>query len=76
MPDYGRLRTQATRQLPGGGRTVATQPAESFKADTQVFGLYTVGTRGPVTGWLPDAQPLSALNVNSLVLQVPKREWP
>jgi hypothetical protein len=74
MPDYGALRTQAIRQLPGGGRTVATQAAESFKADTQVFGLYTVGTRGPVPGWLPDAQPLSALNVNSLVLQVPKSE--
>ncbi|MFF7335880.1 DUF4331 domain-containing protein [Streptomyces sp. NPDC008163] len=74
MPDYGRLRAQAVRQLPGGGRTVATQAAESFKVDTQVFGLYTVGTRGPVPGWLPDAQPLSALNVNSLVLQVPKSE--
>ncbi|MEV2258590.1 DUF4331 domain-containing protein [Streptomyces anulatus] len=74
MPDYGKLRTQAVRQLPGGGRTLATQAAESFKVDTQVFGLYTVGTRGPVPGWLPDAQPLSALNVNSLVLQVPKSE--
>jgi hypothetical protein len=74
MPDYGTLRTQAIRQLPGGGQTVATQAAESFKADTQVFGLYTVGTRGPVPGWLPDAQPLSALNVNSLILQVPKSE--
>ncbi|MFD9428403.1 MULTISPECIES: DUF4331 domain-containing protein [unclassified Streptomyces] len=74
MPDYGRLRTRATRDLPGGGRTVATQAAESFKADTQVFGLFTLGTSGPVPGWLPDAQPLSALNVNSLVLQVPKSE--
>lgn len=74
MPDYGKLRNQATRQLPGGGRTVATQAAEAFKADTQVFGLYTVGTSGPVPGWLPDAQPLSALNVNSLILQVPKKE--
>ncbi|WP_330172437.1 DUF4331 domain-containing protein [Streptomyces sp. NBC_01498] len=74
MPDYGRLRTQAVRELPGGGRTVATQAAEAFKADTQVFGLYTLGTRGPVPGWLPDAQPLSVLNVNSLVLQVPKRD--
>ncbi|MGY3681008.1 DUF4331 domain-containing protein [Streptomyces sp. TE33382] len=74
MPDYGRLRAQATRDLPGGGRTVATQAADSFKADTQVFGLFTVGTSGPVPGWLPDAQPLSALNVNSLVLQVPKSE--
>ncbi|KIF76344.1 hypothetical protein QR77_25595 [Streptomyces sp. 150FB] len=74
MPDYGRLRTQAVRQLPGGGRTVATQSADSFKADTQVFGLYALGTRGPVPGWLPDAQPLSVLNVNSLVLQVPKSD--
>ncbi|MCX4522812.1 DUF4331 domain-containing protein [Streptomyces anulatus] len=74
MPDYGKLRNQATRQLPGGGRTVATQAAEAFKADTQVFGLYTVGTSGPVPGWLPDAQPLSALNVNSLILQVPKKD--
>ncbi|MGW8883107.1 DUF4331 domain-containing protein [Streptomyces sp. NPDC055749] len=74
MPNYGKLRTQATRDLPGGGRTVATQAADSFKADTQVFGLFTLGTSGPVPGWLPDAQPLSALNVNSLVLQVPKSE--
>lgn len=74
MPDYGKLRSQATRELPGGGRTVAGQVADSFKADSQVFGLYTVGTRGPVPGWLPDAQPLSALNVNSLVIQVPKSE--
>lgn len=74
MPNYGKLRTQAIRNLPGGGRTVATQAAESFKADTQVFGLFVAGTSGPVPGWLPDAQPLSALNVNSLVLQVPKSE--
>ncbi|WP_329077652.1 DUF4331 domain-containing protein [Streptomyces niveus] len=74
MPNYGKLRTQAIRSLPGGGRTVATQAAESFKADTQVFGLFVAGTSGPVPGWLPDAQPLSALNVNSLVLQVPKSE--
>ncbi|MEE4492362.1 DUF4331 domain-containing protein [Streptomyces sp. BE230] len=74
MPDYGKLRGQAIRTLPDGGRTLASQSADSFKADSQVFGLYTVGTRGPVPGWLPDAQPLSALNVNSLVIQVPKRE--
>jgi hypothetical protein len=74
MPDYAKLRTQATRALPGGGRTLATHAADTFKADTQVFGLYTIGTRGPVPGWLPDAQPLSALNVNSIVLQVPKRD--
>ncbi|MCT2542002.1 DUF4331 domain-containing protein [Streptomyces atratus] len=74
MPDYGKLRAQAIRELPGGGQTLASQVADSFKADTQVFGLYTVGTRGPVPGWLPDAQPLSVLNVNSLIIQVPKSE--
>lgn len=74
MPDYGKLRREATRQLPGGGRTVAGQSAEAFKADTESFGLYTVGTAGPVRGWLPDAQPLSVLNVNSLVVQVPKKD--
>lgn len=73
MPDYGKLREEATRQLPGGGRTLAGQSAEAFKADSEVFGLYTVGTAGPVRGWLPDAQPLSALNVNSLIVQVPKK---
>lgn len=74
MPDYGRLRAQAIRKLPGGGQSLATQAADAFKTNTQVFGLYTVGTAGPVPGWLPDANPLSALNVNSLVLQVPKPE--
>ncbi|NLU74148.1 DUF4331 domain-containing protein [Streptomyces sp. HNM0575] len=73
MPDYGGLRREAVRRLPGGGRALAGQSAEAFKADTEVFGLYTVGTAGPVRGWLPDAQPLSALNVNSLILQVPKK---
>ncbi|MFE3737250.1 DUF4331 domain-containing protein [Streptomyces sp. NPDC059134] len=74
MPAYDRLRNQATRELPGGGRTLATQAADSFKFDTQVLGPYVLGTRGPVPGWLPDAQPLSVLNVNSIVLQVPKRD--
>lgn len=74
MPDYGRLRQQAERQLPGAGKTLAGQAAEAFKADSETFGLYTVGTAGPVRGWLPDAQPLSVLNVNSLVLQVPKED--
>lgn len=74
MPDYGKLRGEAVRDLPEGGRTLAGQSAEAFKADSEVFGLYVSGTAGPVRGWLPDAQPLSVLNVNSLVLQVPKEE--
>ncbi|GAA1142469.1 hypothetical protein F4556_005926 [Kitasatospora gansuensis] len=74
MPDYGALRGEATRSLPGGGRTLAGQIAEPFVADTRVFGLFTVGTVGPVPGALPAAGPLSALNVGALVLQLPKRE--
>ncbi|WP_326687379.1 DUF4331 domain-containing protein [Streptomyces sp. NBC_01795] len=74
MPNYAKLRREATRDLPGGGRTLAGQSAEAFKADSETFGLYTAGSAGPVRGWLPDAQPLSVLNVNSLVLQVPKED--
>ncbi|MCY0950456.1 DUF4331 domain-containing protein [Streptomyces sp. H27-S2] len=74
MPNYSALRNQAVRKLPSGGQTLATQAADAFKADTQVFGLYTVGTAGPVPKWGPDANPLSALNVNSLILQVPKKD--
>ena len=74
MPDYPKLREQAVEELPGGGRTLAGQSAESFKANTQVFGLYTAGTAGPVPQWGPDATPLAALNVNSLIVQVPKKQ--
>lgn len=74
MPDYGALRAEATRTLPGGGRTVATQTAESFFIDTRVVGLFVLGTIGPVPGALPGPNPLSAVNVSSLILQVPKRE--
>lgn len=74
MPDYGALRSQATVALPGGGRTVAGQEAESFVADARVFGLFVLGTAGPVPGALPASNPLAVLNVNSLVLQVPKTE--
>jgi len=74
MPDYRALRTQATVPLPGGGRTVAAQEAESFIADARVFGLFVLGTVGPVPGALPAADPLAATNVNTLVLQLPKRD--
>ncbi|EST32905.1 hypothetical protein N566_19775 [Streptomycetaceae bacterium MP113-05] len=74
MPDYPALRREAIEELPGGGKALAGQSAESFKANTQAFGLYTVGTAGPVPQWGPDATPLAALNVNSLVIQVPKKQ--
>jgi hypothetical protein len=74
MPDYGALRRAAVQPLPGGGQALAAQSADSFQADVRVFGLYAAGTVGPVPGWLPAGNPLSALNVNSLVLQLPKKE--
>ncbi|MCX4745214.1 DUF4331 domain-containing protein [Kitasatospora sp. NBC_01287] len=74
MPDYGALRDQATTRLPGGGRSIATQSAESFQADARVFGYFILGSAGPVPGYLPAANPLAAVNVSSLILQVPKRE--
>ncbi|MEV0530963.1 DUF4331 domain-containing protein [Kitasatospora sp. NPDC050463] len=74
MPDYGALRDQATTALPGGGRTVAAQTAESFQADARVFGYFIAGTAGPVPGYVPAANPLAAVNVSSLILQVPKSE--
>ncbi|MDH6122541.1 hypothetical protein ABH930_006820 [Kitasatospora sp. GAS204A] len=74
MPDYRTLRDQATTALPGGGRSVAAQTAESFQADSRVFGYFILGTAGPVPGYLPAANPLAAVNVSSLILQVPKSE--
>ncbi|MFD6431531.1 DUF4331 domain-containing protein [Streptomyces venezuelae] len=74
MPDYKKLRSQAVEKLSGGGRALASQSADAFKANTQAFGLYTAGTAGPVPKWMPDANPLKQLNVNSLVVQVPKKE--
>jgi hypothetical protein len=74
MPDYPGLRKEAEEQLPGGGKTVAGQSAEAFKADTALFGLYLAGTAGGPLKYAPDGQALSFLNVNSLVLQVPKKD--
>lgn len=74
MPDYGKLRAGTVRKLPGGGQTVAGQAAEQFVTDGRVFGLFVLGTAGPVPGALSAANPLPAANVNSLIIQVPKSE--
>ncbi len=67
MPDYGRLRDQATVQLPGGGQTVATQAADPFFLDLRVFDLLYGGNLKE-TG----QNTLAGYNVNSIALQVPK----
>ncbi|MFI5643260.1 DUF4331 domain-containing protein [Kitasatospora sp. NPDC051705] len=67
MPDYGRLRNQATVQLPGGGQTVATQAADPFFLDLRVFDLLYGGNLSEV-----GQNTLAGYNVNSLSIQVPK----
>ncbi|MFE2913529.1 DUF4331 domain-containing protein [Kitasatospora indigofera] len=67
MPDYGRLRSQATVQLPGGGQTVATQAADPFFLDLRVFDLLYGGNLTE-TG----QNTLAGYNVNTLSIQVPK----
>ncbi|MCM2419122.1 DUF4331 domain-containing protein [Streptomyces sp. RKAG293] len=67
MPNYGRLRNQATKQLPGGGQTVATQAADPFFLDLRVFDLLYGGNLSE-TGH----NTLNGYNVNTLSIQVPK----
>ncbi|WP_405581758.1 DUF4331 domain-containing protein [Streptomyces sp. NBC_01190] len=67
MPDYARLRGQATRPLPGGGRTVASQAADPFFLDLRVFDLLYGGNLSE-TGH----NTLNGYNVNTVAIQVPK----
>ncbi|AUG75691.1 hypothetical protein CFP65_0742 [Kitasatospora sp. MMS16-BH015] len=69
MPDYGKLRDQATVQLPGGGQTVATQAADPFFLDLRVFDLLYGGNLAEV-----GQNTLAGYNVNTLSIQVPKSE--
>lgn len=69
MPDYGKLRDQAVRKLPGGGTSFVGQADDPFFLDLRVFDLVygkdlsEVG-RDTVAGY----------NVNSVALQVPSAE--
>jgi Domain of unknown function (DUF4331) len=67
MPDYGTLRDQAIKDLPGGGRVYAGQAAESFFLDLRVFDLLYGGN---LTETKQDT--LNGYNVNTLAIQVPK----
>ncbi|WP_254552168.1 DUF4331 domain-containing protein [Kitasatospora sp. MMS16-BH015] len=69
MPDYGKLRDQATVQLPGGGQTVATQAADPFFLDLRVFDLLYGGNLSEV-----GQNTLAGYNVNTLSIQVPKSD--
>ncbi|MDF9816212.1 DUF4331 domain-containing protein [Streptomyces sp. SPB162] len=67
MPNYGKLRNQATKKLPGGGQTVATQAADPFFLDLRVFDLL-YGANLSEAGH----NTLNGYNVNTLSIQVPK----
>ncbi|MFD9124556.1 DUF4331 domain-containing protein [Kitasatospora sp. NPDC059571] len=67
MPNYARLRQQATVQLPGGGQTVATQAADPFFLDLRVFDLLYGGNLSEV-----GQNTLAGYNVNTLSIQIPK----
>ncbi|WP_377267642.1 DUF4331 domain-containing protein [Peterkaempfera sp. SMS 1(5)a] len=66
MPDYGRLRDQAVRQLPGGTTTFAGQADDPFFLDLRVFDLLYGGDLSEV-----GRDTLAGYNVNSVALQVP-----
>lgn len=68
MPDYGALRSQAVRSIPGG-QTFAGQAADPFFLDLRVFDLL-YGTDLKSVG----QNTLAGFNVNSLAIQVPKSE--
>nr|WP_254552801.1 DUF4331 domain-containing protein [Kitasatospora sp. MMS16-BH015] len=69
MPDYERLRKQATLDLPGGGQTYAGQAADPFFLDLRVFDLLYGGN-------LKESghNTLAGYNVNTIALQVPKKD--
>jgi hypothetical protein len=69
MPSYASLRAQAIKTLPTGGRTYAGQADDSFFLDLRVFDLLYGGN-------LSEAghDTLKGYNVNTLALQVPKKD--
>ncbi|MFC0842690.1 DUF4331 domain-containing protein [Streptomyces noboritoensis] len=66
MPDYGKLRSQAVRQLPGGTTAFAGQADDPFFLDLRVFDLLYGGNLSEV-----GKDTLKGYNVNTIALQVP-----
>jgi hypothetical protein len=69
MPDYGTLRAQSIRSLPGGGKTFAGQSDEAFFLDLHVFDLLYGGDLSEV-----GQDTLKGYNVNTIGLQVPQSD--
>jgi hypothetical protein len=69
MPDYGKLRNQASMTLPGGWKIFAGQADDPFFLDLRVFDLLYGGDLSE-TG----QDTLAGYNVNTIVLQVPFKD--
>jgi hypothetical protein len=69
MPDYGTLRQQATRTLPGGWNIFAGQADDPFFLDLRVFDLLYGGDLSE-TG----QDTVAGYNVNTIGLQVPFKD--
>ncbi len=69
MPDYKKLRDQATTTLPGGWKSFAGQADDPFFLDLRVFDLLYGGNLSEV-----GQDTLAGYNVNSIALQVPFKD--
>jgi hypothetical protein len=69
MPDYGKLRQQATTTLPGGWKIFAGQADDPFFLDLRVFDLLYGGNLSEV-----GQDTLAGYNVNTIALQVPFKD--
>ncbi len=69
MPDYGKLRDQATVTLPGGWKSFAGQADDPFFLDLRVFDLLYGGNLSEV-----GQDTLAGYNVNTIALQVPFKD--
>jgi Domain of unknown function (DUF4331) len=69
MPDYQKLRDQATVQLPGGWKLFAGQADDPFFLDLRVFDLLYGGDLSEV-----GQDTLAGYNVNTIALQVPYKD--
>ncbi|MFC9893663.1 DUF4331 domain-containing protein [Nocardia sp. NPDC127579] len=69
MPDYGVLRKEATKTLPGGGAVYIGAAEDPFFLDLRVFDLLYGGDLSEV-----GTDTLAGTNVNTVVLQVPRKD--
>ncbi|HEX6682239.1 MAG TPA: DUF4331 domain-containing protein [Candidatus Limnocylindrales bacterium] len=69
MPDYQKLRTDATMTLPGGWRIFAGQADDPFFLDLRVFDLLYGGDLSEV-----GIDTLAGFNVNTIALEVPFKD--